>query len=390
MFRVGSYFFISLFFLFLKEPIAYAQDQNKADSLVRIYESGQYIDELELLDEITKIQANPDDVIFYSNILIEKASEDSIGNYLINGFLQKGNGFKLKGDYSEALDSYFQSIKLAQRFGQEERIGAIYISVGDTYSTMKDYDTADNYYEKGILAIRNSNDSIRLATALLNSGERYFYANNLQKALQNSEEAKEIFMVKNHEVGLGYAFGNLGMVYSKQNNDVLAKDLLNQAIEILEKNDDLYPVCVYNLYLAYIAQKENDLENAFNYARSSLSLATNYGLKKEKVDANLLLFELHNESGNRDSALFYHLNYIAIRDSVRNLEEIENIAKKTRQFEVSQKQAEVDLLNEKNQSQKILIFSSALAMILIGNSEVKPARRRSTATDDEQSRVKQN
>ncbi|WP_296705571.1 adenylate/guanylate cyclase domain-containing protein, partial [Algoriphagus sp.] len=117
---------------------------------------------------------------------------------------------------------------------------------------------------------------------------------------------------------------------------------------------------------AYIAQKENDLENALKYARRSLKLAQIYELKKEKADASLLLFELHNKFGDRDSALFYHLNYIAIRDSIRNLEEIENIAKETRRFEVSQKQIEVDLLNQKNRNQKILVFSTALALILIG------------------------
>lgn len=366
MFRVWCCFFVFVFFLFIMGQVANAQDQAKADSLVKIYESGQFVDELELLYEIAISQANPDDVIFYSNKLIEEASEDSIGKYLVGGFLQKGNGFKLKGDYSKALDSYFQSIKFAQRYDQDERIGAIYISVGDTYSTMKDYETADTYYDKGILAIRNSNDSSRLATALLNSGESYFYANKLPKAYKNLEEAKEIFMVKNHELGLGYSLGNLGMVYSKQYKDVLAKDLLNQAIEIVEKYEDFYAVSVYNLFLANIAQKENNFENAFKYARRSLELAETYGLKKEKADASFLLFELHNRIGDRDSALFYHLSYIATRDSIRNLEEIEKIALKTREFEVSQKQNEVDFLNEKNQHQKIIVFSTAIALILIG------------------------
>jgi adenylate cyclase len=366
MFRVGSYLFICVFSLLLKGQIANAQDQNKADSLVKIYESGQYVDELGLLDEIAKSQAKPENVIFYSSKLIEKASQDSIGKYLVSGFLQKGNGFKLKGDYSEALDSYFQAIELAQRFDQDEKIAPLFISVGDTYSTMKDYETAVNYYDKGIPEIRNSKDSTRLAIALLNSGESYFYANNFQQAMQYLEEAKEIFTVKNHEIGLAYSSGNLGMVYTKQNKDVLARDLLNQAIEKVEKYEDFYAVSVYNLFLAYIDQKENNLKEAFNHARRSLELATTYSLKKEKADASLLLFELHNKFGDRDSALFYHLNYIANRDSVRNLAEIENIAKKTREFEVSQKQIEVDLLNQKNRNQKIMVFSTAIAVILIG------------------------
>ncbi|PHN03749.1 outer membrane beta-barrel family protein [Flavilitoribacter nigricans] len=59
----------------------------------------------------------------------------------------------------------------------------------------------------------------------------------------------------------------------------------------------------------------------------------------------------------------------------------------TRQFEARIRQADLNLdLVNKNESRRInLTFNYSF-----GNSEVKPARRRNTATDDEQSRVKQN
>lgn len=59
----------------------------------------------------------------------------------------------------------------------------------------------------------------------------------------------------------------------------------------------------------------------------------------------------------------------------------------TRQFEASIRQDDLNLdLVNKNESRRVnLTFTYSF-----GNSEVKPARRRKTATDDEQSRVKQN
>ena len=59
----------------------------------------------------------------------------------------------------------------------------------------------------------------------------------------------------------------------------------------------------------------------------------------------------------------------------------------TRQFAAKIRQADLNLdLVNKNESRRINITFS----YNLGNSEVKPARRRKTATDDEQSRVKQN
>lgn len=367
MFKVWWYFLIFFFFLFQKGIPAYAQDQAMADSLVKVYESGEYQDEFSLLYEIAISQAKPEDVLYYADLLIEKASSsDTVETYLVNGYLQKGNGYKLQGKYSEALEAYFHAVELAQGFKLEDRVGVLFISIGDTYSTLEDYETADNYYEQGIQAIRNSNDSLRLATALLNDGDRYFYAEEFPKAMLRLEEAKAIFSMLDFDTGLAYSLGNLGMVYTEQLKNELAREYLIKAIEILNTKEDNYANSVYYLFLGKIDLKENDFENAFRNAQKSLNLAEKYNLKKETADASLMLFELHNQFGERDSALFYHLKYIAARDSIRNLQTVEEIAEKTKKFEVNQKQMELDLVYQKNRNQKIMVFSTAIALIFIG------------------------
>ncbi|SIN75941.1 adenylate/guanylate cyclase domain-containing protein [Algoriphagus halophilus] len=367
MSRVWYYFFISFLFLFQKGITACAQDQAMADSLVKVYESGEYEDEFSLLYEIAISQAKPEDVLYYADILIEKASSrDTVEIYLVNGYLQKGNGYKLQGKYSEALEAYFHAVELAQRFKLEERVGVLFISIGDTFTANKKFENAEKYYEQGIQAIRDSNDSLHLASALLNDGERYFYKKEFSKAMLRLEEAKPIFSKLNHERGLAYALGNLGMVYSELQKNELAKENLNNAIEILNTKEDNYANSVYYLYLAKIDLKENDFEHALNNAQKSLNLAENYSLMKETADASQMLFELHNQVGDRDSALFYHLKYIAARDSVRNLQVVEEIAEKAKDFEVNQKQMQIDLANQKNRNQKIMIFTTAIALIFIG------------------------
>ncbi|MBN3519107.1 tetratricopeptide repeat protein [Algoriphagus lutimaris] len=367
MFKAWCYVFISLLFLFHKGVTAFAQDQAKADSLVKVYESGVFQDELFLLYEIAISQTNPDDILHYANLLIDKASSwGTEETYLVNGYLQRGNGYKLQGKYSEALEAYFHAVELAQRYKIEDRVGVLFISIGDTYSTLKNYETADNYYEQGIQAIRNSNDSLRLATALLNDGDRYFYTEEFPKAMLRLEEAKSIFSNLNYEIGFAYALGNLGMVYSQLQKYQQAKENLNQAIQILYSKEDYYPISVYYLYLSKINLNENDFENAFINAQKSLNLAEKYHLMKETTDASQMLFELHNQFGDRDSALFYHLKYIAARDSVRNLQAVEEIAEKAKNFEVNQKQMELNLANQKYRNQKIMIFSTAIALIFIG------------------------
>lgn len=364
--RIWVFFIVFCLFFFTEGQVCYAQNQRIADSLEILYQSGQYQDELSILKDIAENQSAPDNVLFYSEKLIEKASVDSVGDYLVSGFLQKGNGYKLKGAYPEAVEAYFKSIELAQRFGQEERIGAIYISIGDTYSYLEDYETAVSYYDKGIQALRESKDNFRLGIALLNSGEMYFKKNNLEKALAQSTEAKEIFSKLEFEIGIGYSIGNLGMVYFEQGKIELARELLNNAIEILTPTGDNYALSVYNLFLAKTDQLENKVDEAFSHAWTSYKLADDHNLNKELAEANLVLYRLHEINGNIDSALLYHLNYDKIQESITNKNQLLKTAFKTREFEVSQKQNQVDLLFQKNRNQRILVISTASAFILIG------------------------
>ncbi|SDB36542.1 Adenylate cyclase, class 3 [Flavobacteriaceae bacterium MAR_2010_188] len=344
---------------------ANAQDQKIADSLKEIFENGKNDDALNILKHISRAETNPDSIIAYSDKLIEKAAEDSLASYHIFGYLQRGNGLKLKGNYPESLDSYFQAIKLAQRFEQNDEIPPLFISVADTYTNLKDYEAAENYYDDGILLFRKSNDSLHLASALSNSGEMQFFADNYSKALVRLEEAKKIFTLLDHQIGVAYSLGNIGMVYTRQHKYDLAKELLNDAIDILIKNEDLYPISVYERYLAEIYRSEGNIDQAFQHGRRSLKLATRYNLKDQISDANLMLFELHNKAGNLDSALFYHLNYIDIRDRIRNLEEIEKSGRIRRQFDLSQKQGELDISNEKRRTQKIVTIAALGIVFLI-------------------------
>lgn len=67
-----------------------AQDQNLADSLIKLYTSENYGgEEITILKNIATNETNPDLKIKYAELLIEKASPDSLFSFLHSGFLQK-------------------------------------------------------------------------------------------------------------------------------------------------------------------------------------------------------------------------------------------------------------------------------------------------------------
>jgi class 3 adenylate cyclase len=66
---------------------------------------------------------------------------------------------------------------------------------------------------------------------------------------------------------------------------------------------------------------------------------------------------------------------VAYRDSIRNLESVQKLADLRTDFEVSQKQIEVDLLNEQKRNQQIIVIAVIIALFLIGLLAVGIYRR---------------
>lgn len=114
-----------------------------------------------------------------------------------------------------------------------------------------------------------------------------------------------------------------------------------------------------------IYQTRKDLVRATTYAARSLKLAEEYGLKEQISNANLKLSELYESTGNNQASLQYYKNHIAARDSLNNLKSVQAMADLRTEYEVAEKQVEVDLLNEqkRNQQNRMIALSIILGLI---------------------------
>ncbi|MGB5369819.1 MAG: adenylate/guanylate cyclase domain-containing protein [Flavobacteriaceae bacterium] len=336
-----------------------------ADSLIVQYNAGKYSDELDILTEIAIEETNPDRKLEFSELLIKRASIDSSFNFLYNGYLQKGYALQFKGQNAEALESFFKSLEFATRTGNEEGVGSLMISIADTYTVMGNSRNSQKYYNRGIQLLRKLNDSLKIATALLNAGDDFINAGKLDSALIYTKEAALIFNRIHSSIGQAYGLGNMGMVYAKQGNDDLAETNIKAALIILEELKDYYPIAVYLTYMADIYANKLDYNTAFGYLERSLELAQSYGLKDQISDANLKLSELYERFGDYKASHHYYKQHIAYRDSIKNIEAVQKMADQRTDYEVSQKQVEVDLLNQQKRNQRIVLGFSGLLLFTL-------------------------
>jgi len=364
--RKAYYIIIGLFFFFMNS--SFAQDQRIADSLAIHYQDDQIqgLERIKLLEELTFNELNDLNLsIKYATELIELSELANENGHLYNGYFHRGSVYSYNGELEKALTDLFKSAEIAVEHKIIESEGISYMSIGGVYNKLGNHENSELYYAKAINKIRIHSDSITLGSALLNAGDAAFNNKKYKKALIYFEETDQIFMNINYSIGIAYNNGNMGMVFAEQGKDDLAEDKINESILILEEIKDYYPISVYLTYMSDIYLRKNDWLNAQKYAERSLNLATAHNLKEQIRDANLKLSELYQKKGDFKTSLLYINNYYKYRDSIVNIESVERIADLRTNFEVSQKQIEVDLLDEKQQKQRLTIIATIIALILI-------------------------
>lgn len=354
-------------FFFLVSSCGFAQDQNLADSLIYVYKSASFNKKYELgiIKQIAENEQNPENKLEFSKLLIDKAAKTDSLDYLLSGYLQQGHSLRDMGNNFKALQSYFKSLNFANEIADDRKRGALLVAIADTYSIMDDTLNAQRYYRESIEIQRRVNDPVQLASALLNAGDEFFNDGQYEEALNYFKESAAIFDSIDYEPGIAYNLGNVGMVYAELGKDDLARKNLNLAIEMLEKLEDLYPVSVYLLYVSDIYSREDNLKKAMETAERSRQLALQYGLKDQISEANLRLSELNKSSGDFKNAYLNYIDYVAYRDSVKNIKSVRQMANLRANYEVSQKQSEIDLLAQRQRTQKIIVFAISLALLLI-------------------------
>ena len=326
----------------------FAQRPVDVDSLEQVYLQGNFAstDSLELLNSLLMHLQDPQKVLSYSEALIQVAKRQDSTQRLFQGYLQKGNGLVRLGNPLDALENYFEATNYADETGNDGALGSVYVTIADTYSLNENNGNARDYYQRAIALLRETDDSLSLSTGLANAGDFYYRMGQLDSALMYFEEAGPIFEALEFRIGTAYYLGSLGMVYGQQGKLDAALEKLNECLDILEDEGDYYGVSAFLPFVSDIYEEKGDYRTAIKHSERSLDIAITYGLKEQIRDANLQLSKLYELMGDPGQSLKYYKDYITYKDSLSNIGLVQQMARLRTNFEVDQKQSEVNLLEK--------------------------------------------
>lgn len=309
---------------------------------------------------------SPEEELQYGSELLRLSKYQRNQKFIIRAKKRIGVAHRLMGNVVESLEYLFEGANEAAENQEFEGILAeIYAEISTTYTLNGDSQNALLYGSKTIEILRALGSNQRLALTLINTGYDYYLINNYDSALAYYNESEPILIELEMTLGLAYLTGNRALVYWKQGNLNTAKKDLFLAIDMLKPLEDRYGMADYYNQLGNIFLEEGNDKEAITYTMRGLEMAKEEGLKEQVRDASYLLFQLNRSIGEHELAADYLIQHYAYRDSIQNLETTQEIANLRTEFEVGQKQAEVDLLLQQRKSNEMIMIIGGITLFIV-------------------------
>ncbi len=368
--------------------------------------------EKELIDSLNELSwelspTNFKKSLSLANKALIKSQNISYTSGIALSYLRIGLAYDYEGDYTEAFDNYYKSLKLWQEIGDQKQIATTYNNIGTSYYIQADYVNAMKYCLMSLKIREDLNDMKDVAQSLNNLGLIFRVQERYDEAISIYSKSIDI-RTKIHDItGVMYAEQNIGVAYEKKGVPDSALYHYNFALKLAgELNDSIslasnlsntsniykivgnYSAAVKNGLraekilrkindretLSYVAEslgelyfKINNYSLAYRYTIESLELAKKLGRKELELNCYNLLAKIHSTSGDFNKA--YNLKSLAasIKDSILNEESTRQLNELQTQYETSKKEQQIETLTHEKlieSQRKSIAFILATVMLL--------------------------
>ncbi len=356
-----------------------ARNKAVADSCLQVLNRQPSLDaeqKCHLLYQIILNLSNPDSCIVYADKLIDIAQTNNHQLYLQRGFYEKGQALMLKSQYKESLSLILNSLSIAKKNELMIETAFCYYTLSEIYRQTKNNSQSVDCLKKSIEIFNK--DTLKgnyLYGALYQLGNLYLESSVYDSALVYFNAALVGFEKNNHIMAMAYTNGNIGVIQSKLEQVDSARINLLRAIDILTEFNDFKSIIGYLIYASQNELNVGNIIKATDYINEALQNLKLYPNPERLRDVYEQLGRIYELKGDYAKAYHYQREYYTLRDSLINIDVVTQMANLRTEFEVGQKQAEVDKLEEINRAKtRVMVFmivglglvSALLVVILVG------------------------
>ncbi len=309
--------------------------------------------------------AYPVEQLVIGDELIGYASECNDEQWVFRGYYCKGNAYIALGEIDKACDSYLESLASIEKDTNNISIGDAYFGLGNAFSLVGNSSKAVEYYLKAKDVYMKKADTNYIAYAVINIISAYNKQNNIDSVEVYIEYLNNFLTKKDNYLFVGYRNAYLAFAMAKRQNFKQAVEVFEEAIACFKTEFRFYDLLSVKIEFSEILFQQEQYNLAQQYALESYNGAVEAGLKEQIRDAAKLLSDIYENKGDFKKSYNYLKTFLAYKDSISNNEVVSKMADLRAEYEISQKQVEVDLLRKKRTISRISLFAVLSVTILL-------------------------
>jgi tetratricopeptide (TPR) repeat protein len=383
-----------LYIVFLAQHFDLNAQKNRIDSLLplqRTAKDSDLVDVYNLLSEEYR-SSDPKQAMLFANRALESAQKLGYRSGTADSYNNIGILYLNQSDFSQAVSNFHSSLKLNEELGNQTAIAMINNNLGVVYYSKGDYKTTLAYFLRSLKARESLNDKKGISESYNNIGIVYGFLKNYDQALGYHLKSLKTREEMNDIAGQAASYSNIGIVYNDQGKNEQALDYHLKALSIRTRLGDKYGMANSYSNIGVIYHDIGNYESALEFHTKSLEIKeelkdkrgmavsyTNIGSAyemKKKYPAAIRFqtkaFELANEIGaletikfasqslasiykatrNYEKALLFQEQYSRVKDSILNLEKLEEMAGLKADFEIGKKEQELTLIAKTKEAEQ--------------------------------------
>lgn len=276
-------------------------------------------------------------------------------------------------EYKKSAMYYREAIKLAENLNNKKLLSQVYNGFGNLFGIMKQFEQAEEYFNKAIIISKEINDTRKISVILMNLANiEYavaYKSKDFKKCNAAYNEAYDWAILAKDTGQMITTLGNWGLALSDEGKLDLSEDKIKQAISLaslVNHEADL-------VYLYYYLGRSYGLMKLHKNAIESLKKSKELAEKFKDIDYisenYYCMAESYYAMGNYKEAFDYLEKYKLTEDTISSKEIANELNTIKTKYDTEKKQQEIALLRanaNKDRITKISLTAGTILLIFLG------------------------
>ena len=325
------------------------------------------------------VEADPLYILDLAAKIYKISQKNNDRNAEATAWTDYGQGYRLMGNYTKALECHYKAIAIATKFGNNAQIAHSYNQLGNIYKDREENDKAIEIYRIALFYSEAARAKIVKYAPPLNLGTVYLNEGKLDSSIYYSNRALEVLYLTNENQNrfIPTMLGNLGGAYSRMNKKKEAEKYFQRALSIVTKSDYTYTRIKQGVFFTVSEhfRRNQQMDSCLYYAKMSIAAVENTHYSYLMTKPAKMLSEIY-DGKNADSTVKYLKIYLKTNEvinSTRVTQQLQMMA-----FEEEQRKLELEQARKEAQARlKIyfliagLLLVSLFGLLMLRNNKQK-------------------